>query len=237
MSKTATATRRVAVVVIDDHRPFLEAICFTLARQPGISVVGSACSGFSGLSLVRSLRPSVAVVDLRMRGMSGAQVTRAVKDEVPDVQVVALTVSPDEEDLSEVLRAGACSYVLKPHARDELPLAIMAAASGESWLTPSMTRKLISSYLRSPSVRHQVDAQEELTPRERSVLTYLAEGRTNREIGQILYIAETTVKTHLKSIFAKLDVRNRAEAAAAAWRLAQIEQTTDSSAAAGADST
>jgi two-component system nitrate/nitrite response regulator NarL len=222
---TDHTTNVIGVVVVDDSRVFLDSICFALNRRREIRVLGAARSGAEGVHLVLSSGADVAVVDLRMPGMSGVELTRALREHAPHVPVIALTVSPDEEDLSEALRAGACSYVLKPNAREELPLAIKAAARGESWLTPSMTRKLISSYTRSPSavVRDSIDTHEELTSRERSVLAYLAQGRTNREIGEKLYIAETTVKTHLKNIFAKLDVRNRAEAAAFAWRLGLVE--------------
>lgn len=220
-AQTHPASGSRSVVVVDDNRMFLETICFALRRREGIRVLGAARSGAEGAELVLRLRPEVAIVDLRMPGMSGVELIRTIRAHASEVQMIALTVSPDEEDLSQALRAGACAYVLKSGAREELPAAIVAAARGESWLTPTMARKLITSYVSSPSavVRDTIDGHLALTSRERSVLAYLAQGRTNREISDKLCIAESTVKTHLKRIFAKLGVRNRSEAAAVAWRL------------------
>jgi two-component system nitrate/nitrite response regulator NarL len=211
----------VRVVLVDDSAAFLAAIQFALSRRRGIDVLGTARDVAAGLYLVRKHDPQVAVVDVRMPGQGGVGLTREIRARHPAVQVVALTVSREEEDLSELLRAGACGYVLKSAATDELPRAIHAALRREAWVTPEMTSKLVSSYLHSAStlVRDSLDGQGDLTGRERAVLGYVAQGRTNKEIGDLLYIAETTVKTHLKSIFAKLEVRNRSEAAAVAWRM------------------
>jgi DNA-binding NarL/FixJ family response regulator len=211
---------RVSVVLVDDSKPFLEAIGFALSRRDDIDVVGAATDCETALYLIGKLSPRVAVVDIRMPGTGGIGLTRELAVRHPDVAVIALTVSHEEDDLSEMLRAGASGYVLKTVASDELPRAVHAATDGDAWLSPRMSRKLIRSYLKSPAaaLRQSIDDREELTPRERAVLSYVAHGRTNREIADGLFIAETTVKTHLKSVFAKLDVRNRSEAAAIAWR-------------------
>lgn len=212
----------VGVVVVDDSRVFVEAIRFSLARRSDIRVLGAARDAETARYLIARHRPDVAVVDLRMPGIGGVELTRMLRAEQPSVRVVAVTVSHDEEDLSDVLRAGACGYVLKAVAHEELPSAILAAVKGESWVTPRMTSKLIASYLESApmTVRDSLDLEApDLTPRERAVLAYVAQGRTNKQIADGMYIAETTVKTHLKSIFGKLGVSNRSEAAAAAWRL------------------
>jgi DNA-binding NarL/FixJ family response regulator len=210
----------IGVVVVDDSTVFLEAICLALSRRPEIDLLGAASEVETGEYMVRRWRPGVAVVDVRMPGIGGVGLARRITEEHPETRVVALTVSHDESDLTGMLRAGAWGYVLKPVARDELPRAIRAAASGDAWLTPRMTSKLIDSFLNSPSaaVHGGLEAHLELTPRERAVLSYVAHGRTNREIAEAMFIAETTVKTHLKSIFSKLEVRNRSEAGAVAWR-------------------
>jgi DNA-binding NarL/FixJ family response regulator len=221
MKGPQTGSAPIGVVLVDDSAAFLDAIRFALSRRADVDVLGAARDVAAGLYLVRKHKPRVAVVDVRMPGHGGVGLTRQIRARHPDVQVVGLTVSREEEDLSELLRAGACGYVLKTAARDELPRAIHAALRQESWVTPEMTSKLVSSYLRSASraVRDSLDWHEELTGRERAVLGYVSQGSTNREIGERLFIAETTVKSHLKSIFAKLEVRNRSEAAAAAWRI------------------
>jgi DNA-binding NarL/FixJ family response regulator len=223
-----SAPEPISVVVVDDSRPFLDAICFVLRRRSDIRVLGTASDADAARRLVERERPDVAVVDVCMPGTDGIELTRMLRADAPAVRVVAVTVSHSEEDLSSILRAGACSYVLKPVAREELPRAIASAVEGGSWVTPHMASKLIASYLGSSSVsvRDSLDGQRMLTPRERAVLAAVAEGRTNKQIADALYIAETTVKTHLKSIFAKLEVASRSEAAAVAWRLGR-EQNED----------
>jgi two-component system nitrate/nitrite response regulator NarL len=219
------AVGQVPVVLVDDSKAFLEAIGFALSRRDDIDVRGATTDCETAIYLVGNLKPQVAVVDIRMPGLGGIGLTRELKSRHPDLAVVALTVSHEEDDLSEMLRAGASGYVLKTVARDELPRAVHAAAGGDAWLSPRMSSKLIRSFLSSPAaaLRQSIDDREELTPRERAVLSYVAHGRTNREIADGLFIAETTVKTHLKSVFAKLDVRNRSEAAAIAWRMGLAE--------------
>lgn len=221
----AGSPERLSVVLVDDSAAFLEAISFALSRRDDVDVVGAASESETALYIIGKLRPRVAVVDIGMPGPGGIGLTREIKSRHPDIAVVALTVSHEEDDLSEMLRAGASGYVLKTVASDELPRALHAAANGESWLSPRMCRKLVSSFLASPAaaLRESIDDNGELTPRERAVLSYVAQGRTNREIADGLFIAETTVKTHLKSVFAKLQVRNRSEAAAIAWRMGLAE--------------
>jgi DNA-binding NarL/FixJ family response regulator len=139
---------------------------------------------------------------------------------VPGVKVIALTVSEEQEDLLEALRAGARGYVVKSAAHTEVVGAILAVARGESWLSPRIAGKLIDEYARLPStlVRETLADQPKLTTRERSVLARLAQGMTNREIANVLDIRETTVKTHVKNLLEKLHARNRLEAAAIALR-------------------
>jgi DNA-binding NarL/FixJ family response regulator len=213
--------RRLPVVLVDDSAAYLEAIRFALSRRDDVEVLGAAAGGEAALHLIGKLRPRAAVVDIRMPGMGGIALTRELRSRHPEMPVVALTVSHEEDDLSEVLRAGASGYVLKNVAGDELPRALHAAMAGNAWLSPGICKKLVASYLQSPAaaLRQAIDDNGELTLRERAVLSYVAHGQTNREIADGLFIAETTVKTHLKNVFAKLDVRNRSEAAAIAWRM------------------
>jgi DNA-binding NarL/FixJ family response regulator len=210
----------VTVVVVEDHAIFRQAICRILSKDRRIKVIGVADGGELGLSYARTRRPDVVVTDLRMRGLRGAEVTRAVVSSLPEVRVIALTVSEEQEDLLEALRAGARGYVVKSVAQAEIVNAILAVARGESWLSPRIAGKLIDEYARLPStvVREVLAGQPDLTARERSVLARLAQGMTNREIAQALDIGETTVKTHVKNLLEKLHARNRLEAAAVAFR-------------------
>ena len=221
IAQTSTNTTPVRIILVDDSKMFIDAISFALSRRKDVELLAAAREADTALHLVRKFDPQVAVVDICMPGIGGVGITKRIREKHPNVSVIALTVSHDESDLSGMLHAGACGYVLKDVARDELPRAIGAAAQGHAWTTPEMTTKLISGYLDSPSaaVHDYLETRDELTPRERAVLVCVAHGQTNREIARDLFIAETTVKTHLKSIFSKLEVGNRSAAAAVAWRM------------------
>jgi DNA-binding NarL/FixJ family response regulator len=221
----ATRTDPVTVVVVDDNAIFRQAICRILSKDGRIKVIGVADSGALGLIYAKDRLPEVMLIDLRMPGLRGAELAAEIKQTLPAIEVVALTVSEDQEDLLEALRAGARGYVLKSVAQSEAVPAVLAAARGESWLSPKIAGTLIDEFTRLPSsvVRNALRDQAYLTPREQSLLSRLAQGMTNREIAQAMNIAETTVKTHLKNILEKLHARNRLEAAAIALRLGMTE--------------
>lgn len=186
-----------------------------------MKVVGTAESGQAGIACARKLRPSVVATDLRMPEMHGIEVTKLIRQTMPEVQVIVLTVSDEQEDLFETLRAGALGYVLKARVDEEIVPAILAAARHESWLSPPIAGQLISEFKQLPTVRMQERLREfsALTRREQMVLSHLAHGLRNREIASALGIAETTVKTHLQHILEKLHARNRLEAASFAHKL------------------
>ena len=215
----------VRVIVVDDSRVYLEAVSFALSRNPKIDFQGAAQDAEMASYLIRTRMPQVALVDVRMPGGGGPGLARQIRSEHPEVRVVALTVSREDSDLWAMLRAGACGYVLKGDA-DGLPQAILATGKGHSWISPEIAPKLIAAYLGSAaaSLEDGIESKCDLTLRERSVLACMASGNTNSEIAKRLYIAETTVKTHVKNIFAKLGVRNRSEAAALAWRMGVAEE-------------
>jgi DNA-binding NarL/FixJ family response regulator len=218
--RSADQHEPVTVVVVEDHALFRQAICRILSKDRRIKVIGVADSGAVGVSYARDRRPDVVLTDLRMRGVRGVELTKIVVGSLPGVRVIALTVSEEQEDLLEALRAGARGYVVKSVAQAEIVSAILAVARGESWLSPRIAGKLIDEYARLPStlVRETLEDQPDLTAREISVLARLAQGMTNREIAHALDIGETTVKTHVKNLLEKLHARNRLEAAAVAFR-------------------
>jgi DNA-binding NarL/FixJ family response regulator len=213
------------VVLIDDHAMFRQALVRLIARSGPVKVVGVADCGAAGIECAHALRPTVVATDLRMRGMKGTEVTRRLRQSLPEVQVIAVTVSEEQEDLFEALRAGALGYVLKGRVEEEIVPALLAAARGESWLSPRIAGRLISEFKQLPTVRMQERLREEsvLTVREQMVLAHLAHGLRNREIADALGIAETTVKTHLQHILEKLHARNRLEAASFAHKLGLTE--------------
>jgi DNA-binding NarL/FixJ family response regulator len=156
--------------------------------------------------------------------MRGTEVTSAIRREMPDVQVIVLTVSEEQEDLFAALRAGALGYVLKTRVEEDIIPAILAAGRRESWLSPRIARALVDEFKQLPTVKMQERIREAatLTSREQTVLAHLAQGLRNREIATALGIAETTVKTHLLHIREKLQARNRLEAASLAHRLGWV---------------
>ncbi len=207
-------------MVVDDNAAFLEAVSFRLTRRSEFRVVGTASSVDKAIYLIGARRPPAVAIDVRMPGIGGPGLARWIRENHPGTAIVALTVSHEEGDMSEMLYAGATGYVLKSDAHDDLPRAVIAAVDGHAWVSPEMSRKLVSAFVDSDVslIRGALGKCEDLTARERAVLEEVAKGRTNSEIASCLFIAQTTVKTHLKSIFGKLDVRNRAEAASFAWR-------------------
>lgn len=205
---------KVRVAIVDDSRMFCGAIRTSLHRYSEVEVVGVAGDAELGMYIVERTMPDVVLVDVRMPDVDGKEFTRNLKERYPGVEVVALTVSDDNEDLLGMLRAGAQGYVLKDSGSEEIVRAIQSAARGESWLSPKMASQLIKEFTRLPAlhIREGLKNEARLTPREQAVLRQIALGKTNLEIGESLGIAVTTVKTHLKNILQKLHVRSRLEA-------------------------
>jgi DNA-binding NarL/FixJ family response regulator len=221
----STTSEPVPVVLIDDHAMFRQALYRLVSSDPRVRVVGVAEDGEQGIACAREHRPEVVVTDLRMPGMRGAEVTRALTEVMPDVRVLALTVSEEHEDVLEALRAGARGYVVQAPAQEEIVAAILATARGEAWLSPKVAGRLVDEFRHLPAVtlEESLRGESHLTPREQMVLARLAQGMTNREIADALAIAETTVKTHLQHILDKLHARNRLEAASFALKLGLID--------------
>lgn len=216
---TSQTSESVRVMIIDDSRLFTRALTLTLERLDGIELVGSSLDGKAALGAIARWNPTVALVDLRIPTIPGIEVIRTISGRFPSVSTIALTVSDDEHDLNNVIQAGARGYILKYTAHEDVHRAILAAVRGEIWLSPRMAAKLVNLYRSHPmaGVLDQALEHPQLTRRERTVLAQLAQGLRNAEIGQLLGVAETTVKSHVKCIYEKLGVRNRAEAVALAW--------------------
>ena len=202
----------IRVLLIDDHPVVRAGLRALLENESDLEVVGEAGQGLSAIALARKLRPNVVLSDLLLPDMDGVAVTQSIRTQLPETQVVILT-SVDEEDASVVraVQAGAIGYVLKNAETDLLLLTIRSAAEGQVRLSPRAAARLMQE-MRSP--RNELP----LTDRERQVLRALAIGQTNKEIGRSLYIAETTVKSHVRAILDKLGVQSRTQAALVAVR-------------------
>jgi two-component system, NarL family, response regulator LiaR len=202
----------IRVLLIDDHPVVRAGLRALLETEPDLELVGEAGDGTSGISLAGRLRPTVVLTDLLLPDMDGVAVTQSIRAQLPDTQVVILT-SVSEEDASVVraVRAGAIGYVLKNAETELVVSTIRSAAEGQVQLSPRAAARLMQE-MRSP--RNELP----LTDRERQVLREVAIGRTNKQIGRSLYIAETTVKSHVRAILDKLGVQSRTQAALLALR-------------------
>ncbi|MHB1319157.1 MAG: response regulator [Anaerolineae bacterium] len=204
--------RTIRVLVVDDHAILRGGLAAFLRAVNGMELVGEAANGEEAVRLARELSPDVVLMDLKMPVMDGVEATRAIRACCPNTQVVALTSFIEDELVPRALQAGAIGYLLKNVSHQELAAALRRAADGQSVLSPEATQALVEAAARvSPVV-------EALTPREMQVLALMVEGITNLQIGQQLGITESTTKSHVSTIIAKLGVASRTEAVAMALR-------------------
>ncbi len=210
----------IRVVVVDDHALFRRGLENVLSSEPDLEVVGEAADGLEALDVCAALLPDVVLMDVRMPGSSGIEATRKIREARPETRIVMLTVSDDEEDLFESLRAGANGYLLKEVSIDEVADAVRVVARGHSLISPSMASKLLIEFnrLAARAENRQRTDSASLTERELEVLRLVADGLTNREIARELFIAENTVKNHVRNILDKLHLHSRMEAVVFAMR-------------------
>lgn len=207
----------IRVLIVDDQVIVCAGLQVILSASPSLSVVGVAHNGAEALALAEQLRPDVVLMDLNMPVMNGVQATRALRERLPGAAVIALTTYDDERWVVDAVRAGAAGYLLKDTGQPELVAAIEGAAAGRSPLDPAIASTLLR-VVRQGSPPPAPPEQVELSERERAILSLLASGLTNAAIADRLALAEGTVKNHVTTIFAKLDVTDRAQATAYAWR-------------------
>jgi two-component system NarL family response regulator len=216
MSESAEKLR---VVVADDH-PFYRQGLAKLLTESGIDVVAQASDGLEAVRLVEEHAPDVVVVDLNMPGLTGAEVTRRLVERNPSSRVLVVSVSAQEEDVTDAILAGASGYVLKEGPVHEVVAGIQAAADGESLISPRIASMLLRR-VRDRKPAPDGPPQAPLAPlseRELEVLQLVAEGKANHEIGEALFIGQSTVRNHISSILMKLQVENRVQAAVRAVR-------------------
>lgn len=204
---------KIRVLLVDDHTLFRSGIKSLLQRNDDFEVIGEAGDGLDGIKRVRSLKPDVALIDLHMPGVSGLEAVKVIAEEMPEVNVLMLTVSEDAQDLMDALRAGASGYLLKNIETDTLIDAIRRAAQGESVISQQMTAKLVQGVRSQPKVAPAQLERERFSPRERDILNALAHGDSNKEIARTLDLAESTVKIHVQNIFKKLNMTSRVQVA------------------------
>ena len=206
------------VLVVDDHALFRKGVASLLRDAEGFVVVGEARDGREALA------PDVVLMDVYMPGMDGLEAARRIRQAVPSVRIVMLTISEEDQNLFEALKAGAHGYLLKSVEPEELFRTLRGIVRGEAFLTPSMATKLLDEFTRRTGAEPARPAGR-MSPREREVLELLTRGAVNKEIAAALRISENTVKNHLKSIMEKLHAENRVQVVAYALRRGLVKRS------------
>lgn len=203
---------KIQVLVADDHVTVREGLAAIIGRQPDMQVIGEAANGREAVDLWLQHRPDVTLLDLRMPLLDGVGAMDAIRQQDASARIVVLTTFDTDNEIARAIKSGAKGYLLKDAQREELLECVRKVHGGETCIAPALVAKLAAGI-----------SSEALTGRELDVLTLLARGKSNKEIGVNLYISETTVKSHLRSIFAKLNVLSRTEAITVASRRGLVQ--------------
>jgi DNA-binding NarL/FixJ family response regulator len=216
----------IRVLVVDDQPLMRAAFEMTLRAEDDMEFVGEAADGREAIEQARLLRPDVILMDIRMPELDGVEATRILAAEDADARILILTTFDIDEYVLEALRAGASGFLLKDVRADELVHAIRSVADGDTLLAPSVTRRLLEKFIepRPPGPDQALELRT-LTPTERTVLTLIGRGRSNSEIAAELFVADTTVRTHVRHIFEKLGLRDRVQAVVLAYSTGLVTPT------------
>jgi len=205
---------RIRLVIAEDETVVRMALARLLDTESDIEVIGQAANGEMALHLACRLKPGVVLTDLSMPNMDGIAATRQIKQEMPECAIVVLTIHHDDDHLFAAIKAGASGYVLKDAPPEQMVEAIRAAARGEGFLGPSLVGRVLEEFARVARLRAaSKELFADLTRREMEVLELVGKGLRNKHIAERLFLSEKTVKNHISSIFMKLHVNDRTEAA------------------------
>ncbi len=207
------------ILIADDHLVVREGLSAMLSREPDIQVVGEAVNGVEAVNKAKKLQPDMVLMDLRMPELDGVEAMRQIRAENPDIKFIVLTTYDNDEYIFKGIEAGARAYLLKDAPREELFKAIRAVYRGESLIQPAVASKVLDRFA---ELSRQSPVPEELSGRELEVLRLMAEGAANKAIATSLSIGESTVKTHIQSIFQKLGVGDRTGAVTQAIKKGMI---------------
>lgn len=196
-------------MIVDDHILIREGLKALLMLQDYFKVVAEADSGIEAMGVIDKVKPDIILMDIKMKGISGIETTRLICEKYPDIKIIILTIYDDAQYVNEAIQAGAKGYILKKVKRHELYEIIQHVMQNESFLDPSVTSKLFN-YVKTES--QQQEKITKLTGRELDIAKYLAEGKTDNNIAQLLFISEHTVRSHIKMIYKKLNVKSRSQA-------------------------
>jgi two-component system response regulator DevR len=205
--------KQLRIIIVDDHEVVRLGLRTLLDRHPDFTVIDEAATAREAIEKTLRQRPDVVVMDVRLQGGSGIEACRKIVSEAPETKVIILTSFAEDEMLFDAISAGAAGYVLKQIGGDDLVRSIESVGRGEALLDPSLVQKVFAR-VREAARREEAAAFAELTDQELRVLAQVSEGKTNREIAKALYLGEGTVRNYVSSILSKLNLTNRAEAAA-----------------------
>ncbi len=217
----------IRTLIVDDHALFRRGLEIVLVTEPDIEVVGEASDGAEAVEKAAESLPDIVLMDVRMPRSSGIEACRAIKDVAPSAGIIIVTMSDEEEDLFEAIKAGASGYLLKDIPLDQVAEAVRSVHCGQSLISPSMAGKLLTEFASLASRDIEEPPQQvpvpKLTDRELQVLKLVARGMNNRDIAKELYISDNTVKNHVRNILEKLQIHSRMEAVMVAVREKLIE--------------
>ena len=216
---------RLRVLIVDDHALFRRGLQMVLAQEPDVEVVGEASDGSEAVEKAKTLKPDIVLMDVRMPRRSGIEAAGDIRDALPGAKILMLTISDEEADLYESIKAGASGYLLKEISIEEVADAIRSVWAGQSRISPSMASKLLSEFAaisQRAGDRRELAAAK-LTDREMQVLRLVAQGLNNKDIAEQLFISENTVKNHIRNILDKLHLHSRMEAVVYAVREKLLE--------------
>jgi DNA-binding NarL/FixJ family response regulator len=216
---------RIRILIADDHALFRQAVKAILSDEPDLELVGEAGDGDEAVRMAIELVPDVVLMDVRMPKLAGIEAAKKINAELPTAKIVMLTVSDDDADLVDAIKAGASGYLLKEVDPTEIATAVRQTFAGHSLLSPAVASKLVSEFAAISKRADERALRPALTDRELEVLQLAADGLTNRQIGRRLTISENTVKNHIRNILEKLHLHSRMEAVLYAVReeLIQLE--------------
>ena len=218
---TAQVPERIRVVIADDHALYRRGLQAVVLLEDGIDIVGEAGNGDEAVERTVETLPDIVLMDVRMPRTSGIEACQRIKELVPSTRIIMLTMSDEETDLFEAIKAGANGYLLKDIPAEEIAAGIVKVAGGDSLISPSMASKLLAEFAQMSKRQEERPSGvvvPRLTEREREVLRLVARGMPNKEIGLTLFISENTVKNHVRNILDKLQLHSRMEAAMYALR-------------------
>jgi DNA-binding NarL/FixJ family response regulator len=217
--------RRIRILVADDHGIVRKGLCLQLQQHQEFEVVGEALDGRQVVEMAEQLKPDVVIMDITMPALNGIEATAQITKRNPKIGVVILSMHSDDSYLARALSAGAKAYLLKDTADTDLPRAVHAVAEGTAFFSPAIGKLLVEDYMRQIQQRGLQDSYELLTERERETLQLLAEGKSNKEVANILNVGVATVETHRYNIMNKLDLHSSVDIVLYAVRKKLISST------------